>query len=207
MSVVRLKKYNKRKGHLLRHYTVQGKRFVQGKWYNVINAATVDYLRDVYMRPGEPDRVGNVLAFDICEDMDEAMRLVEAERRREARGSTRTRGRVRRDEGEMREVDVEGASQRRTEMAALERIADDLQEPESDDVPRRVHTPSKGRSGPKPKPTKKAIAKKSAAKKPAAKKRNRKKPKPSEMPAELDAAKWDDDDASGSHEEVDPAFQ
>ena len=81
--LVRLKPYNKKKGHILRRYTYRGIRF-QGTrgWYRVTKEVA-DYLAQVFQLPGDED---SAQAFDVCTE-SEAKKLDKLEAHH-ARGAT-----------------------------------------------------------------------------------------------------------------------
>lgn len=71
IMLVRLKPFNKKKGHVLRRYTYRGIRFQGARgWYRVTRDVA-DYLVRVFQVPGDED---SPQAFDVCTE-SEAKRI------------------------------------------------------------------------------------------------------------------------------------
>jgi len=81
-TLVRLKPFDQRRGHVLRSYTAFGQRFLEGKgWYNVDDSAA-DYLAKVKQPPtGNYQAEDAPFAFDVC-TTEQAAALDEAEARK-----------------------------------------------------------------------------------------------------------------------------
>jgi hypothetical protein len=73
--LVRLKPYNKRKGHLRKTYSVNGATFHAGNWYRV-SRDMAEYLEGIRAR--DEDEIAP-LSFDVCSEK-EAKDLVEREK-------------------------------------------------------------------------------------------------------------------------------
>lgn len=66
-KLVRLKPYNKKKGHLLQRYTYRGIRFQGSRgWYRV-SGDVAGYLKRVFQVPGDAD---SPPAFDVCTESE-----------------------------------------------------------------------------------------------------------------------------------------
>lgn len=65
--LVRLKPYNKKKGHVLRRYIYRGLRFQEGRGWTRVRKDIADYLAKVHQIPGDED---SSLAFDVCTDAE-----------------------------------------------------------------------------------------------------------------------------------------
>ncbi len=175
---VRLKPYNKRKGFLMRRYSVRRKRFIHGRWYEVPQQLA-KYLETVTATPEDPD---TPFAFDVCDTRDEALALVKREKRAKRRANadhdltTLTTADLRGDE--IREVDLsepeedddDGVTQRprkrrsrRDDDGDNDEIseAEALKLLEDDDEPQRVHDTRN--ADPEQAPKRAAAAKKAAA--------------------------------------------
>jgi len=61
-TLVRLKPFNKKKGHLLRRYTYRGIRFQESHGWTRVRKEIADYLEQVHQIPGDED---SPLAFDV----------------------------------------------------------------------------------------------------------------------------------------------
>ncbi|MGN6107862.1 MAG: hypothetical protein ACTHU0_22330 [Kofleriaceae bacterium] len=69
--LVRLRRFDPRRGNVLRRYTYAGIKFHEDRgWYRV-EPQVAAYLREVHQRPDDPH---SPLAFDVCTD-DEAKAL------------------------------------------------------------------------------------------------------------------------------------
>jgi hypothetical protein len=81
-TLVRLKPYDQRRGHVLRSYSAFGQRFLEGKgWYNVDDSAAA-YLSQVKQPPtGNYQAEDAPYAFDVCTP-EQAAALDEAEVRK-----------------------------------------------------------------------------------------------------------------------------
>lgn len=151
---VRLKPYNKRKGFLMRRYSVRRKRFIHGRWYEVPEQLA-KYLDSVTATPEDPE---TPFAFDVCDSREEAIALVKREKRAKRRQNadhdltTLTTADLRGDE--IREVDLsepegdddDGVTQRpRKRRGRRDEDNDEISEAEAlklledDDEPQRVH--------------------------------------------------------------------
>jgi len=60
--LVRLKPFNKKKGHVLRRYTYRGIRFQESRGWTRVRQEIADYLGKVHQIPGDVD---SPLAFDV----------------------------------------------------------------------------------------------------------------------------------------------
>ena len=65
--LVRLKPYNKKKGHILRRYTYRGLRFQESRGWTRVRKEIADYLEKVHQIPGDED---SPLAFDVHSDAE-----------------------------------------------------------------------------------------------------------------------------------------
>ena len=74
---VRLKPYNRKRGHVLRRYTYRGVRFFEGRWYKVPEALARE-LSDLHQRHGDEDAP---LAFDVATEV-QARAIEEKERKK-----------------------------------------------------------------------------------------------------------------------------
>ncbi len=73
--LVRLKPFNKKKGHVLRRYTYRGIRFDVNRGWSRVERPVAQYLRDVRQVSGDQD---SPPAFDVCTE-SEARALDEKE--------------------------------------------------------------------------------------------------------------------------------
>jgi len=65
--LVRLKPYNKKKGHVLRRYVYRGLRFQESRGWTRVRKDIADYLGRVHQIPGDED---SPLAFDVHSDAE-----------------------------------------------------------------------------------------------------------------------------------------
>lgn len=75
---VRLKPYDKAKGHILRRFNFQGKLFIVEKGWYTVDDSLAEELKQVH---SIPDNENSPLAFDIC-TAAEAKKLDELEQKR-----------------------------------------------------------------------------------------------------------------------------
>lgn len=187
---VRLKPYDKRRGFLMRRYSVNRKRFTAGRWYEVPLGLAM-HLENITAKPEDPT---TPLAFDVVDTKQDAQRLMKRERMARERATaenpelmTLTTRDLRGDE--IREVDISADDEveqrprrrqdpmRNEKMSDAEALAmlDDGSDPVRthviDETPDSDPEPPARRTRRKP-ATKKPAAKKAATKanKPAAKK-------------------------------------
>lgn len=104
---VRLKRFNG-KQHVLRRYTVFGIKFEESKgWYEVDDDVAA-YLEKIKQREGSPDSEFSADAFDVCDTLEEAMGIDEAEKKKAERKLAEDAERVRRPQA----VQARGAGRR-----------------------------------------------------------------------------------------------
>lgn len=60
--LIRLKPFNRKKGHVLRRYTYRGLRFQESRGWTRVRQDIADYLEKVHQIPGDED---SPLAFDV----------------------------------------------------------------------------------------------------------------------------------------------
>ena len=65
--LVRLKPYNKKKGHVLRRYLYRGIRFQESRGWMRVRNEVADYLKSVHQIPDDQD---SPEAFDICSEKE-----------------------------------------------------------------------------------------------------------------------------------------
>lgn len=75
---VRLKPYNKNRGHVLRRYSYRSTRFYEGRWYKV-DESLAQQLSGLHQQHHNPD---SPLAFDVATEA-QALSIEAEERRRE----------------------------------------------------------------------------------------------------------------------------
>jgi len=77
-KLVRLKPYDRKRGHVIQRYTAFGVRFDEARgWYKVSDEVAA-YLATVHQTPGDED---SPLAFDVC-TQDEATAMETAEKKK-----------------------------------------------------------------------------------------------------------------------------
>lgn len=93
MKLVRLMPPDKKAHLYMERYTVRGRRFIAGRWYQV-PSYLAGYLRGVHSRPGNPDAADSVPCFNVCDSRAEAREVMARERRakmEKQRARTKTR--------------------------------------------------------------------------------------------------------------------
>jgi len=80
---VRLRPFDRRRGHLLRRYIFRSQKFVAGNWYEVQDGMG-DELSTVLSRDGDDE---SPLAFDVFDTKEEALAFVHAERKAKAKAT------------------------------------------------------------------------------------------------------------------------
>lgn len=109
-KVVRLKPYNRRKGHLLRRYVLGAHKFLEDRWYAVSDDMAYK-LSDVHSRPDHPDE--SPLAFDVFESQKDAESQYHREQESEKKATVKNPEFV----GTLTSADLPGAEKERTKRA------------------------------------------------------------------------------------------
>ena len=65
--LVRLKPFNRKRGHVLRCYTYRGIRFLERRGWTRVRKDIADYVQAVHQIPGDED---SPLAFDVCSETE-----------------------------------------------------------------------------------------------------------------------------------------
>jgi len=65
--LVRLKPFNRKKGHVLRCYTYRGIRFLERRGWTRVRKDIADYVQTVHQIAGDED---SPLAFDVCSETE-----------------------------------------------------------------------------------------------------------------------------------------